>query len=170
MPYMQFPVIKSYYDKLKKGSPEADVDSLWINILGLYFTVPKDYGLEQETRPLTDIKKRADIRIRYVRNGIPKKVVILVEDKRVEFESQTSVWKEAGDQVKDYLKLVRTEQENDSTLYAIATVGRYSRFYCLDPDENELTDYPGTSGKPFEFNKDEADIEALLNSLVTKTS
>ena len=166
---MQFPVIKSYYDKLKKGSIEADIDSLWINILGLYFTVPKNYGLEQETRPLTGIKKRADISIRYIKNGTPKKV-ILIEDKRVDFESQSSTWKEAVDQVKGYLDLVRTEQNNDKTLYAIATVGHYSRFYYLEPDQNDLLDYPGTNGKAFEFKKDEGDIEALLNDLVKKTS
>ncbi|KAK3176667.1 hypothetical protein OEA41_007990 [Lepraria neglecta] len=97
-----------YYDKLKKDSLEADVDSLWLNILGLYFTVPKKCGVEQETRPLTGIKKRADLSIRYVKNGIPEKAIV-IEDKRVEFEAQTSKRAEAVDQVTDYLKLIRTE-------------------------------------------------------------
>lgn len=166
---MQFPVIKAYYEKLKEGSLGADVDSLWINILGLYFTVPKNYGLEQERRPLAGIKKRADISIRLVKNGILKKI-ILIGDKRVEFESQNCAWEEAVDQVTDYLKLVRTEQGNEKTLYVIATVGHYSRFYYLNPAKNKLTDYPGTNGKPFEFKNDEANIESLLNDLVTETS
>ncbi|KAF6217431.1 hypothetical protein HO133_006901 [Letharia lupina] len=169
MPYMQYPVIKSYYDKLKKGSIEADVDSLWINILGLFFTVPRNYGLEQETRPLTGIKKRADISIRYIRNGMLKKV-ILIEDKRVEFESQSSKWAEAVEQATFYLALVRKEQKNEKTLYAIATVGHYSRFYFMEPEDEKLRDYPGTDGRYYEFKDDEAEIEALLNELVAKTS
>ena len=166
---MQFPIIKAYYDRLKKDSIEADVDSLWLNILGLYFTVPNNYGLELETRTLQGIEQRADITIRYVRNAVFKKV-ILVEDKRVACEGQDANWKAAVNQLKEYLKLVRTEQGRGNTLYAIVTVGQYSRFYFLASDVDELTDYPGTSGKAFEFKDDEIEIENLLNKLAAKTS
>ncbi|KIJ26658.1 hypothetical protein M422DRAFT_272230 [Sphaerobolus stellatus SS14] len=166
---MQYPVIQEYYSRLSKGSIEADVDSLWINILGLYFTVPKNYGLEQETRPLSSIKRHADISIRCVKNGKRKKV-ILIEDKRVEYESQSSKWAEAVEQLTEYLGLVRKEQTNDRTLYAIATVGHYSRFYQMTTTSNTLEDFPGTDGAYFEFKKDEAQIEYYLDRLVSLTS
>lgn len=166
---MQYDVIKSYYDKLKKDSLEADVDAMWNNILHLYFKIEKNYGVEQESRPLKAISKRTDFTIRYVKNGVPKKIIV-IEDKRVAYEAQKSAWAEAVEQLTDYLKLVRTEQRDDKPLYGIVTVGHYSRFYLFTPGENHLTDYPGTNGKLYEFKNDEAQIEKLLNELVTKTS
>ena len=168
---MQYPVIKTYYDRLKKDSLAADVDAMWNNILHLYFTIQKNYGVEQESRPLKAVSKRTDFTVRYIKNGVPKKIII-IEDKRVAFETQSSAWAEAVEQLTDYLKLLRTEQkdDNDKPLYAIVTVGHYSRFYIFAPGENHVTDYPGTNGKLLEFKKDEAQIESLLNELVTKTS
>lgn len=77
---------------------------------------------------------------------------------------------EAVGQVTDYLKLVRTEQGNDKTLYAIVTIGHYSRLYLLNPNDSEMSDFPGTNGKYYEFKNDEADIERLLNALIALTS
>lgn len=70
----------------------------------------------------------------------------------------------------DFIKLIRTEQENDKTLYAIVTIGRYSRFYLLNPNDSEMSDFPGTNGKDYEFKNDEADIGRLLTALVALTS
>jgi len=167
--YMQYPIIKTYYDRLKKDSLEADVDAMWNNILHLYFTIQKNYGVEQESRPLKAISKRTDFTVRYVKKGVSKKIII-IEVQRVAYEAQSSVWAEAVEQLTDYMTLVRTEQKDDIALYAIVTVGHYSRFYLFTPGENHLTDYPGTNGKFFEFKNDEAQIERLLNELVTKTS
>lgn len=166
---MQYPVIKTYYDRLKKDSLEADVDAMWNNILHLYFTIQKNYGVEQESRPLKAVSKRTDFTVRYVKNGIPKKIIV-IEDKRVAYETQSLAWADAVIQLTGYLKLVRSEQSENDILYAIVTVGHYSRFYLFAPDDDQVTDYPGTNGKAFEFKKDEAQIESLLNELVTKTS
>ena len=132
---MHFPIVKTYYDQLKSDSLEKDVDSLWMNILGLYFPVAKKFGLEQERRPSDNATERADVTIRYIRNGIPKRVVI-IEDERVAYEARTSRWQRAVAQVTAYLEGIRKEQENIIPLYAIVTVGPYSRFYLFDIAED----------------------------------
>ena len=166
---MQYPIIKAFYDMLKKDSLEADVDAMWNNILHLYFTTQKNYGVLQESKPLKATTKTTDFTVRYVENGVPKKIII-IKDKRVAYEAQSSAWAEAVEQLTDYLKLVRTEQRDDKILYAIVTIGHYSRFYLFAPGDYHMTDYPGTNGRVFEFKEDEAQIDAILNELVTKTS
>ena len=72
------------------------------------------------------------------------------------------------------MKLARASQHDDTkedeTLFAIVTVGRYSRFYELLPRQPELSDYPNTKGQPFEFKKDKDTIDAILLDLVKRTT
>ena len=163
---------KWYYDQIKaKDSIENAVDNFWNNLLPLYFKQTLNFGIEQESRPLPKIvKRRADWTIRYVKNGDPKKVV-LMEDKRKGKETQSAEWAHALEQLTTYLKLVRTEkgQNSDQTLYGAVNIGTYTRFYQLEPYEQECEDYPGTNGKAFELQKDEEDIHNCLNELVSKT-
>ncbi len=91
------------------------------------------YGIEQEQRPLEGVvKQRADFTIRYIKNGVPKKVA-LFEDKRRGYETQKTVWVDALEQLTNYLKLVRTEQGGEDILYSNVTIGTYTRFYMLKP-------------------------------------
>lgn len=131
---------KFYYDQIKKaGSEENAVDNFWNNTLPHYFTQAKLYGIEQEQRALEGVvKQRADFTIRYIKNGSPKKVV-LMENKRRGYETQPSKWEEAVEQLTRYLKLVRTEQPGNDTLYAAVTIGTYVRFYYLVAGEQTLT-------------------------------
>lgn len=80
---MHHAVIQSYYKELTKDSLEHAVDTLWANILPLYFTLSDGYGIQQQQRPWPGATKtRADFAIRYVKNGQTKKVC-LIEDRRV---------------------------------------------------------------------------------------
>jgi hypothetical protein len=54
-------------------------------------------------------KTKADFTIRYIKNGAPKKV-ILIEDKRVKDEASRDVWDEAVRQVTQYMKVARASQ------------------------------------------------------------
>ncbi|KAF2471331.1 uncharacterized protein BDR25DRAFT_325101 [Lindgomyces ingoldianus] len=152
-----------YYGKIKdKDSVENDVDNFWLNLLPDYFQKKLKYGIEQEARPLPEVtKQRADWTIRYIKNGDPKKV-ILIEGNRKGMESQPA----------QYMKLVRTERNQDPkrTLYGAVNIGTYTRFYQLDPYEQECIDYPGTNGKCYELAGNEAEIHAILLNLVQKTS
>jgi hypothetical protein len=171
---MHLNIIQYYYSQLKQNSLEADVDNMWLNILPLYFEARKNYGIEQQSRPWPGVVKiRPDFTLRYIKNGAPKKVV-LIEDKRVSDESSSAVWAEAVQQVTDYMTVARASQyKKDSPIeimYAIVTVGHYSRFYELHPGEQTLRDYPGVNGKALEFKEHEESIDALLIELVQKTS
>lgn len=134
---MHYPAIKYYYDQLKADSFEADVDRVWNNILPLYFTLAQNYGIEQEQRPYPGVAKtKSDFIIRYIKNGQPKKVV-LIEDKRVSLESSSATWAAAVIQLTGYLKVARASQHSEDqpseTIYTIVTVGHYSRFYEFPP-------------------------------------
>jgi hypothetical protein len=162
-----------YYGQIKNAnSLENDVDNFWLNLLPDYFQKKLKYGIEQEARPLPQItKQRADWTIRYIKNGDPKKVV-LMEDKRKGKETQSAEWRDALDQLTRYLKLVRTEPNQDATqtLYGAVNIGTHTRFYQLDAYQQECIDYPGTNGKVYELADDEANIHAILLDLVYKTS
>ncbi|EZF26145.1 hypothetical protein H112_01684 [Trichophyton rubrum D6] len=150
--YLSKPMPKFYYDEIKKT---------W-----LY----GECGIEQEQRPLEKVYSRADFIIRYVKNGQPKKVV-LMENERRGYETQSSWWAEAVRQLTDYLKLVRAEQDWNDTLYAAVTIGTYVRFYYLEPKEQTLTDYTTVrTGDYYELKKDEAEVHKVLNEWVEKTS
>ncbi|KAH0538229.1 hypothetical protein FGG08_005148 [Glutinoglossum americanum] len=166
--YMSKPIPKFYYDKIKAaGSLENAVDNFWNNTLPHYFTQDKLYGIEQEQRPLEGVVKlRADFTIRYIKNGDPKKVV-LMEDKRRGYETWGSKWAEALEQLTNYLTLVRAEQTGNEVLYGIVTIGTYVRFYFLEPGELIMEDYPTTeTGKAYELKDDEAEIHKVLNDCV----
>jgi hypothetical protein len=162
-----------YYDQIKKtDSIENDVDNFWLNLLPDYFQKRLNFGIEQEARPLPEItRQRANWTIRYIKNGSLKKVV-LMEDKRKVTETQPAEWREALSQLTRYLKLVRTEKNQDpqQTLYGAVNMGTYTRFYQLEHHEPECVDCPGTNGNPYELAKDEAEIHEILLNLVQKTS
>jgi hypothetical protein len=170
---MTYSTLQYYYNQIKKAdSIENDVDNFWLNLLPRYFKIELEYSIEQEARPLPEVtKQRADWTIRYIRNGDLKKVV-LMENKRKGTESQPAQWREALEQLTRYLKLVRTEknQDPDQPLYGALNMGTYTRFYMLEPCEPECLDYPSTNGKPYELARDEAEIHAILLDLVQKTS
>ncbi|KAK2750688.1 hypothetical protein FQN57_002761 [Myotisia sp. PD_48] len=167
--YWDDEMCRFYYSEIKKpGSLENAVDNFWNNTLGDYFTKQKKYGIEQEQRPLSGNKQRADFTVRYVKNGVPKKVVLL-EDKRRGYETQPSKWVDAVDQLTTYLKLVRMEQAK-GTLYGAVTIGTYVRFYYLPSDSNTLVDFAMGGGQAFELQNNDREIHAILNEFVRLTS
>lgn len=172
--YMNHTILQYYYDQIKKtDSIENDVDNFWLNLLPDYFQQKLEFGIELEPRPLPEVtKKRVDWTIRCIKNLATQKLVALMEDKRKGKETQPAEWRDAVAQLTRYLRLVRTEPRQDAThtLYGAVNIGSYTRFYQLDPDQQECIDYPGTNGKPYELAKDEAGIHAILLELVQKTA
>lgn len=162
-----------YYNQIKQaGSDENAVDNFWNNTLPLYFTQDKFYGIEQEQRPLEGVDNmRHDFTIRYVRNDTFKKVVLL-ENKRAPSESSAAMRNAAVEQLANYLRLIRAEQEGlDSILYAIVAIDTYVRFYHLLPRDHDLTDYPTRrTGDYYELKNDESEVHEILTDLVSSTS
>lgn len=94
-----------------------------------------------------------------------------MENKRRGYETQPSKWEEAVEQLTRYLKLVRTEQPGNDTLYAAVTIGTYVRFYYLVAGEQTLTDYATTrTGEYYELRDDEGEVHKVLNEYVANTS
>lgn len=170
---MRWPSIKSLYKELKKDSLENAVDALWNNILQLYFRVEYNYAIEAQANPDRKSKKKADFAVRYVHNGIPRKVV-LIENKRVSDESSNAAWAEAMMQLVGYMEQARAANPTPNTaMYGIATVGHYSRYYTLSPGAAALSDFSSSymdySGEPLHFKHDEYWMHTLLEELVELT-
>ena len=163
-------MVKFYYEELKNESKEVSledsVDNFWNNCLPKYFTPEKLYGIEQQSRAIQGEKKRPDFTVRCVRNGVPKKVVMF-EDKRKEFESQSAKWRAAVRQLRDYLILIRSEQ-SIGNIYGSVTIGTYARFYYLGPQGNEMKDFV-KQDEPLELKDDEEKIHEILTQWVELT-
>ncbi|KAF2970832.1 hypothetical protein GQX73_g2782 [Xylaria multiplex] len=168
--YMHHPIIKSYYRELTKNSLENAVDTLWANILPLYFPLTQGYGIEQQMHPMPGVSKEsADIAIRYIQNGQSKKIC-LIEDKRVKYEASSTKWAAAVEQLTGYMLAVRAYNPNlEETLHGIVTIGHYSRFYILCNNETVLRDRPDTDGNIYHFKDDEVAIDTILCSIFRET-
>ncbi|KAK4243851.1 hypothetical protein C7999DRAFT_35807 [Corynascus novoguineensis] len=169
--YMQYETIQDYYKQLNKDSLENVVDNMWNNILREYFFNREGFQLEVQSRPAPgQTKKSNDVTIRYVKNGT-KKPLVLFENKRVSLESSNTTWKEALDQLTEYMLLARSKSTNpDDEMFGVVSVGRYSRFYTLKPKKNTLVDHPQSGGNLLEFKKNEMDIVNLLLAIKAQAS
>lgn len=168
--YMHLPIIQAYYNDLTKDSLENAVDLMWANVLPLYFTGVEGYGISLQERPWPGVAKtKADLAIRYIKNGQPRKVC-LIEDKRVMYESSDGRWQSAVEQLTTYMTVTRASNPNPSeTMYGIVTVGRYSRFYELRAGQRKLMDFTYCDGSPLHFKHNELEIDGILCYLVQLT-
>ncbi|KAI5921645.1 hypothetical protein F4810DRAFT_326095 [Camillea tinctor] len=174
--YMHLGGPQACYSSLKADSFESEVDSMWNAVLRQYF--PADtYFVTPQGRPWPGVTKtKSDLVVRRVTNGPAGlwKSVILIENKRVAYESSDAIWENAVTQLTNYMKTTRgaeyKKRKSIGTLFAIVTVGRYSRFYELLAGENTLRDYPIGNGKAYEFKRDEEMIDTVLLEFVQKTS
>lgn len=138
------------------------MDNFWNNTLPIYFKREKLYGIEQEQRSLEGVFKQcANVTIRYIKNGDSKKIV-LFEDKRRGLETKGAEWRNALNQLTNYLKLARSEQSDKDTLYGAVTIRTYVSFYSLAPYAQVMTEYREQT-TPFELKDNEDVVHTILN-------
>ncbi|OAA42760.1 hypothetical protein NOR_04891 [Metarhizium rileyi] len=171
--YMRWQSIQSLYKELSKHSLENAVDALWINILQLYFKVEYNYASGTQAHPNRQAKTKADFVVRYVHNGLPRKV-ILIGNKSVCNESSDRTWHDAMEQLTDYmLHAVDARLKPKEDMYGIVTVGHYSRYYTLAVGSTTLTNFTSKyldySGEALHFKNDEYWMHTLLTELVERT-
>ncbi|KAF2793399.1 hypothetical protein K505DRAFT_362020 [Melanomma pulvis-pyrius CBS 109.77] len=167
--YLKSDILLFYYNEIKKsGSTETDVDNFYNNFLRLYFPMEENYGIEQESRPLKElgVNQRTNFTVRYIKNGILKKVILL-EDKLSGKETSASEWRNALNQVVRYATLVRAEdvQNSNEILYLIVNMGTYLRFYQINPGNTDGVDFGPTEGKIFELAADEEEVHTHFSTL-----
>lgn len=170
---MRWPSIQSLYKELEKDSLDNAVDTLWNNILQLYFRVECNYAIVAQATPKTKSKKKADFAVRCVRNGVSKKV-ILIENKRVSDEGSDAVWYDAMEQLTECMGQARAaNRASKKDMYGIVTVGHYSRYYTLAPNMNTLSNFSSGhvdyNGEALHFKNDEYWMHTLLGELVELT-
>ncbi|KAK4642876.1 hypothetical protein QC761_607680 [Podospora bellae-mahoneyi] len=166
--YMHIRAILKLYEALKPGSKEDRVDALWANILPIFFPILEDFVTETQPHPKPSTDLKEDVRVRYVEHKSDKfKPLLVIENKRTEFETQGAVWDSAAGQLLDYLEIERETARRQGfkniTLYGAVTVGRYSKFYIFPAEAKSLQ--PFESLVHLEFKKDEAKIVAILKKI-----
>ncbi|KAH6637195.1 hypothetical protein F5144DRAFT_209002 [Chaetomium tenue] len=170
--YMQYKGIRDYYEQLTQNPPENVVDNLWSNILRDYFMNREGFLLLMVQAPHVPgvSKKSTGVAIRYIKNERTEpKPLILIKNKRASEETKDVSWRDAVAELTDDMilsrrNLVPTGQASE-TMFGIVTVGRYSRFYIMEPYQDTLMDHPSTKGALLEFQTHELDIVALLLSM-----
>ncbi|KAH6855940.1 hypothetical protein B0I37DRAFT_366161 [Chaetomium sp. MPI-CAGE-AT-0009] len=166
--YMSLAIVQSYYEDLNEKSDGDVVRHLWNAILSIYFTVAEDFGVV--VLPRVDFKyskEPNDVTIACVDHHDATRIrtaLYLFEDRRVKFERQDSVLTAAKVHLTGYMiKQRETSMQENEVIYGVVTVGRYSRFYLLEPGQDRLVSYPGTEDDDvYEFKKDEAKILSIL--------
>jgi hypothetical protein len=94
-----------------------------------------------EANPDKTSKSEADFAIRYVHNGVPRKV-ILIEDKRISHEASTAIWSGAAAQLLRYMLAAwDVNPSPPKDMYGIVTIGHYSRCFTLRESEDTLRDF-----------------------------
>ncbi|KAK4246639.1 hypothetical protein C7999DRAFT_32973 [Corynascus novoguineensis] len=156
-------------------SLEDTVDNLWNAILNLYFP-QREFIITQNARPEEGTKLKVDFIVQNVLGAEETQHVVLIEDKRAsKEEGQDAAWVRAVEQLTDYMTRAKKGDKGkfDAALtyhmYGIVNVGRYSRFYVLQPTAKALEDLPGTQGKAYHVKNDELQIVAILKDIVNKT-
>jgi hypothetical protein len=154
-------------------SGESDVDHFYNNMLPDYFPKSMMYGIEQESRPLQKMgmKVKTDFTIRYIRNGQPKKVIV-IECKRKEKESSNTEWRGALNQAIEYVQLIRVEAHQNSELpiYIVIGIGTYLRVYIHRKGEKDAEDFPMSGAQLLELAKDEEKVHNILMEIQRLTA
>lgn len=160
-------IANMYKDVGVRESPESYVDDLWAGILREYF--PNDYfQVVIQTPPRSSSHLRADLAVWHEHSS---NKIILFESKRRDFESQSSVWREAVEQLEEYfVEMRKTRANKTKTYYAGVAIGRYVRFYILHQGWTELQDYedPNATVQAYEVSKNEKDIHRVLSEWAGK--
>ncbi|KFH45112.1 hypothetical protein ACRE_040550 [Hapsidospora chrysogenum ATCC 11550] len=140
--YMRWPSIQCLYKELETDLVDNRVDTLWSNILQLYFKVEYNYAIKvPQANPNRQSRKKDDFAVRCVHNGVPGKL-FLVGNKRVSDESSGAAWAEATMQLFGYMAQAREVNPTpDRAMYGIVTTGHYSRFHTLSPGANALSNF-----------------------------
>ena len=87
----------------------------------LYFPLDKGYySIEPQVHPMDQTPKRCNLAVGSYQTSRLKKIII-IEDKRREYEKQISVWEEAEDQVLRELKVSRMDWPRGPDHYTLGS-------------------------------------------------
>ena len=88
--------------------------------------------------------------------------VCFVADNRVESECSHQEWKDAEDQLTDYMTTARADKSSHKAWYGIAAIGHYCRFYELRSGEATLHDLSQDDRRRLHIKHNELEVDASL--------
>lgn len=160
---------------------EAPTD-LWLNIFMLYFN--SEYRNEHAIGFTVDKFDLWAVKLVNMRTSQPRVVLAAWDGNDPESlgeydESPSSdAWESIKLRVMEYLHHLRREWnshfrfntlgEAEKTLYAVIAMGRFVRFFALEPGAEELMDCSGTNDQAFEAMDDQSAIDDILTELASE--
>lgn len=156
---------KSQYDALLKREDRSKVQTLWLNLLALYFPHEKGFGLLFQDWPC---EGTLDLSIAYLApcksdtrdlRQQPKNMFFLISENREHEDSPESIGRILKKFAKKMKKLTTKEQE-EKVLCAAVAAGTHVRFFWLEVGDEELTE--GDFGAYLELAEHEKEINIML--------
>lgn len=150
---MNVDFIRNEIGFLTPGSYEADVRSFWHNVLREYFPSSEGYIVKDEA---PNNYGRSDITV-YEHRRTPGGTLIrhcflIVQCKRVSFETRDAVWAEAEEQLEEYLASTHkyTQSVNRTPVYGAVAVGPMIMFYKYNHNSTQIRAWRPAARSPFD--------------------
>ena len=127
---MNLNIIRDEIGLFTGDSYEADVRSFWHNVLREYFPSSEGYAVKDEAPNQYGISDIVVYEHRRTPGGrLFWHCFLIVQCKRVSFETQDAKWREAEDQLEEYLASTHKRTKAYTPVYETVAVGRKISFY-----------------------------------------
>ncbi|KAJ5832041.1 hypothetical protein N7474_000352 [Penicillium riverlandense] len=135
--YTNYHAISREIARIRPGDPESTLYGVWNAILGLQFPIAQGYITRPQDRHTAQSGQYgfSDLHtFQYRGNAANASKFLIVQCKRAGSESQDSVWRDAVDQLDQYLCDThgRRRPADRTPVYGIAAVGLKMRVYRYD--------------------------------------
>jgi hypothetical protein len=118
--------------------------------------------------PVDDSTNAPDITVKRLRNG-KCHTILTTENKQALFDTQTAKWKEAVNELKEYLDRVPHSAKPDPAFeIGLVGIGRSVLFYCRERSTQSLEDYPGCGVDALNVKDDAGEIHNLILDIKKK--
>jgi hypothetical protein len=164
---MQYPIIKYLQEQIAVRTLDNSTDTLWANILPLYFPVTEGYGTaaQRQGAPGAPKTKLWHTIRRVIRDG--KTVLCVVSDHRADLEDTHSAWPESVETLTERLKAHFATNGDALPIFGVAAVGHNCQFWKLENGEEKLEDLTG--GRFLHMLHDENEIVEMILAVVNVT-
>lgn len=153
---MNVDIIRDEIGFFTGDSYEADVRSFWHNVLREYFPSSEGYVVKDEAPNNYGISDIVVYEHRRTPGGrLFRHCFLIVQCKRVSFETQDAVWAEAEDQLEQYLASThkRTRPANRTPVYGAVAVGRKIGFYKYNHNSKAIRAWRPAARSSFDVRK-----------------
>ncbi|KFA63390.1 hypothetical protein S40285_09935 [Stachybotrys chlorohalonatus IBT 40285] len=165
--YMQYPSIQKYESDIDLRTLDNSTDTMWGNIIPLYFTAQNGFGtdVQRQGAPGAPKSKLPQVNRRIIHEKKTK--VHLVSDHHTDHEENFATKAEILETLTERLTSAAATNDDKEPVYGVIAVGHMCQFYKMMPGETEPEDLTG--GRTLHFLHDESEITEFLQDIAEMT-